>query len=389
MEVKPMSDLAIQFLISLRREADAKISAHRIHHSADKKGLEAAKARRNGIQDCINVLVSLRVPGSETVTVAAPSDSCPSKENKLRIGPQTLNAKWLDPACWDGCQSLVFKAQGERVSKDTARLDWLEEHQDVDFVVSHPVDHDDRGWVLFHDQASKEVQGKTLRAAIDAAMGDSGSGNSAGLTSSDNVSKEKSEPLSKESEQKGGLPSGTTQTLREKVTLIGQAARIARFREALARITFGYTREHMDAHDMSAIAQDALDETAQSAPLVSSGEPKRGESELSAKPESVPSPRGQSHQESGKTLCEATSVIVHGGSWGGGSGCQIGPDARIELWNKGNEMLASFAVSELLAKSKTPTSSGDSPSTDKEEDSANAADMLTREQQPEETGHAP
>jgi hypothetical protein len=26
-------------------------------------------------------------------------------------GPKTLDAKWLDPECWDGCQSLVYKAK--------------------------------------------------------------------------------------------------------------------------------------------------------------------------------------------------------------------------------------------------------------------------------------
>jgi hypothetical protein len=30
-------------------------------------------------------------------------------------GPKTLEAKWLDPKCWDGCQSLVFKHEAERV----------------------------------------------------------------------------------------------------------------------------------------------------------------------------------------------------------------------------------------------------------------------------------
>ncbi len=34
-----------------------------------------------------------------------------SKFNALVNGPQTLNAKWLDPECWDGCQSLIHKAR--------------------------------------------------------------------------------------------------------------------------------------------------------------------------------------------------------------------------------------------------------------------------------------
>lgn len=36
---------------------------------------------------------------------------------RLRDGPQTLNAKWLDPQCWDGCQSLVLKARAEQAGK--------------------------------------------------------------------------------------------------------------------------------------------------------------------------------------------------------------------------------------------------------------------------------
>lgn len=30
-------------------------------------------------------------------------------------GPQTLNAKWLDPECWDGCQSLVWKQKNKEL----------------------------------------------------------------------------------------------------------------------------------------------------------------------------------------------------------------------------------------------------------------------------------
>lgn len=35
-------------------------------------------------------------------------------------GPKTLDAKWLDPECWDGCQSLKFKAAQQ---EDTVRLE--------------------------------------------------------------------------------------------------------------------------------------------------------------------------------------------------------------------------------------------------------------------------
>ena len=30
-------------------------------------------------------------------------------EARREHGPKTLEAKWLDPKCWDGCKSLVWK----------------------------------------------------------------------------------------------------------------------------------------------------------------------------------------------------------------------------------------------------------------------------------------
>jgi hypothetical protein len=42
------------------------------------------------------------------------------EEMRELFRPRTLEAKWLDPECWDGCQSLKFK-------KDTERLAFLKE----------------------------------------------------------------------------------------------------------------------------------------------------------------------------------------------------------------------------------------------------------------------
>jgi len=41
---------------------------------------------------------------------------------RLKAGPQTLNAKWLDPECWDGCQSLVWKQKLEQAQKQNQAL---------------------------------------------------------------------------------------------------------------------------------------------------------------------------------------------------------------------------------------------------------------------------
>ncbi len=49
-------------------------------------------------------------------SLAAPSGSA---------GPRTLEAKWLDPACWDGCQSLILKSKCQRL------LDAIEEIRQV------------------------------------------------------------------------------------------------------------------------------------------------------------------------------------------------------------------------------------------------------------------
>lgn len=37
---------------------------------------------------------------------------------RLNVGPRTMSAKWLDPKCWDGCQSLVFKKERDEAIKD-------------------------------------------------------------------------------------------------------------------------------------------------------------------------------------------------------------------------------------------------------------------------------
>lgn len=42
-------------------------------------------------------------------------------------GPKTLDAKWLDPECWDGCQSLLLKAKIEQYEKLLRSvLEWCE-----------------------------------------------------------------------------------------------------------------------------------------------------------------------------------------------------------------------------------------------------------------------
>lgn len=47
---------------------------------------------------------------------------------RIEANPQTLDAKWLDPECWDGCQSLLLKAKSERYEKLLRRvLEWCEQ----------------------------------------------------------------------------------------------------------------------------------------------------------------------------------------------------------------------------------------------------------------------
>lgn len=52
-------------------------------------------------------------------------------------GPRTLDAKWLDPECWDGCQSLILKGQVNALREKLAiiwadsnyiRVEWLREN---------------------------------------------------------------------------------------------------------------------------------------------------------------------------------------------------------------------------------------------------------------------
>lgn len=52
-------------------------------------------------------------------------------------GPRTLDAKWLDPECWDGCQSLILKGQVNVLREKLAiiwadsnyiRVEWLREN---------------------------------------------------------------------------------------------------------------------------------------------------------------------------------------------------------------------------------------------------------------------
>jgi hypothetical protein len=40
----------------------------------------------------------------------------------MEISPKTLEAKWLDPECWDGCQSLKWKQRAETAEKKLAEI---------------------------------------------------------------------------------------------------------------------------------------------------------------------------------------------------------------------------------------------------------------------------
>ena len=58
---------------------------------------------------------------------AALTKACAERESQLekmkRVaehGPRTLDAKWLDPECWDGCQSLIYKHKAESLSSQLA-----------------------------------------------------------------------------------------------------------------------------------------------------------------------------------------------------------------------------------------------------------------------------
>jgi hypothetical protein len=56
------------------------------------------------------LIMSQDKPESEKVSV--------EKARKIVTdGPKTLDAKWLDPECWDGCQSLVYKAERDACLK--------------------------------------------------------------------------------------------------------------------------------------------------------------------------------------------------------------------------------------------------------------------------------
>lgn len=119
---------------------------------------------------------------------------------RLRLrdsGIKTLDAKWLDPECHDGCQSLVLKNQISTLTaelealrrdimkhfrdmaelresaktneKDKERLDWLAEKASVTFV--HYVVS---GYVIATSRDGKtkshQMLSDDLRTALDAAM---------------------------------------------------------------------------------------------------------------------------------------------------------------------------------------------------------------------------
>ena len=59
---------------------------------------------------------------------APAASELPAPDGSADLHPRTLDAKWLDPQCWDGCQSLILKNKGERYEKLLLRvLEWCEQ----------------------------------------------------------------------------------------------------------------------------------------------------------------------------------------------------------------------------------------------------------------------
>lgn len=80
-------------------------------------------------------------------------------------GITLLDAKWLDPQCHKGCQSLVLKQALEAAQRDSERLNWLERQSCLGFIVG--AGH--QGYGEFDHYLGGSFS-PTVRAGIDVAM---------------------------------------------------------------------------------------------------------------------------------------------------------------------------------------------------------------------------